>query len=144
MPEEHAISALLQTRKEIAGQIEALTRKIGELEQDVIHLDATLRIMGYDGPGLSMGARRASAAGLFHRNELGRHVRDHLRQNAEGFTCRQLCESICEQRGWDATSKPFMDSLMEKVGKYLYKNARKHGWYCDKAGNAFVWRKSPP
>lgn len=141
MPTEHAISALLQTRKEIAGQIEALSKKVTTLEQDLIHVDATLRIMGYDGPGLSLGARRSSSAGLFHRNELGRYIREYFRKHPDGFTARDLCRTICLERGWDSTHKPLMDALVEKASRFLTAHAKKGGWYCDKAGNAFIWRK---
>ncbi|WP_417463255.1 hypothetical protein [Kordiimonas sp.] len=141
MPTEHAISALLQTRKEIAGQIEALEAKVATLQADLIHVDATLRIMGYDGPGLTMGAKRASTAGLFHRNELKRYVQDYFRKHPEGFTCRQLCLDICLQRGWDSTQKPFMDSLINKVGHFLNRYARKYGWQCERGSNDYVWRK---
>lgn len=142
MPTDHAITGLLQTRKEIAGQLEALEIKVTELKGDLVHIDAALRIMGYEGPNLSVGAKRSSTAGLFHRNELKRYVQEYFRKHPEGFTCRQLCLDICLERAWDSTNVPFMKSLVDKVGRFLNSQSRKSAsWECVSYGNTYTWRK---
>jgi hypothetical protein len=46
---------------------------------------------------------------------------DHLRQNPEGVTSRELAEAVCAHRGWDAANRDFMTAVVHKVSAQLPK-----------------------
>jgi hypothetical protein len=142
MANDHVISGLLQTRAEIAGQIAHLEQHLPKLRQSLFHVDQTLRLVGYDGPDLSVGAKRASTAGLFARREFQRILFGLIRESQTGMTSRQIALRICADKGWDATNKAFVDALVEKIGNWLNRKMRTSDFaVCERRGNDWLWRK---
>src|SRR5690606_13460346 len=104
--------------------------------------DETLRLVGYDGPDLTVGAKRASTAGLFARNELQRTLFALLREHPKGMTSRQMALKMCADKGWDSANRPFVDALVEKIGNWFNRKMRSSDFAtCERRGNDWVWRK---
>ena len=61
---------------------------------------------------------------LFGRNELSRFIFDHLRQNPDGVTSREIAEALCAYKGWDASNRDFMTAVVHKASAQLPKFGR--------------------
>lgn len=44
MPMSHALSALIDKRSELSGEIAGLEGKLGQLRADLVHIDAAIRM----------------------------------------------------------------------------------------------------
>ena len=44
MTESHVVSALVDKRAELAGQIVRIEQQLGQVRSDLIHVDATIRL----------------------------------------------------------------------------------------------------
>jgi hypothetical protein len=104
MPEDVAIAQLLRSRAALAGQIDRHMKMATKLHEQLVHVDATRRTLGYDGPYLVKKDKQVGMSGLFARNELRRTIPALLVANKDGMTARQIALEICQQKAWDAAS----------------------------------------
>ena len=137
---EFAISALKAKRAEISGLILDLDKKAADLRSKLVHIDACLLIFGWNEPPTSIHPKRPSTDRLFGRNELPRLIFDLLRQHPDGMTAGQLFEAICAQKGWDASSGPFRNAMVHKVGTKLSRFRDRGQLVSEKRDHINVWR----
>ena len=57
MSKDHVVSGLIEKRRELAGIIDELQRRLDQHRADLTHIDGTLRVLASD---LDIGAGRAS------------------------------------------------------------------------------------
>lgn len=107
---------------------------------DLVHIDATLALLGYDVPNIKFRAKTTGTAGLFHRGELGRLIVGCLRENKDGLTIGELSLRIAGNKGWDTNDERFMVALSDKVGKMASKMKQRYGMHCEFENGDWVWR----
>ncbi len=119
--------ALMKRRSEIAGSVSHLNTQVKKLRGQLVHLDATLAIMGYDVSNLNHHAIKACTSGLFHRNELGRLILEKLRESKNGLCACEIARLITLDKGWEVQDKRLMTALTTKIGKRLAKMRTRYG-----------------
>jgi hypothetical protein len=99
-----ALSALTRKRAELAGEADALAKRLDHLRADLAHLDAAIRILCPDArPELikpKIPGRRG--ADWFGRGELGRMVLDTLRRSAAPLHVETIASAIMDAKGLPA------------------------------------------
>src|SRR5688572_14101696 len=140
MSTTHVLSALLDKRAELSGLVLDLEKRLAETRGGLIHVDACLRLFGWNEPLETIRPKKVTTRSLFGRNELQRIIFDEMRAHPDGVTVRSLSETICAQKGWDAADRAFMAALMHKVGVTLNKLKRSERATSELAGNIGVWR----
>ncbi|RWJ39801.1 MAG: hypothetical protein EOR29_25210 [Mesorhizobium sp.] len=135
---------MLRRRSEIVGAIGHLEAKATSLRDDLHHLDASLRILGYAGDQARLPVRKACSSGLFHRKELTRLVTALLRDNPDGLQASEIAIAIARDKGWSTDEKPFVIALTDKVSRTLskLKSQERAGFEDCEAG--FLWRPAGP
>ena len=140
MEPNQTIFGLLRRRSELAGAIEHLDGKVSGLRADLLHIDAALRIMGYDGPDCALPIRKACTAGIFHRKELPRLSMALLRANRDGLQASEIAFKIAADKGWDTGEKRFLVSLTDKVSRAMSKLKTKGLASLEICETVYVWR----
>ncbi len=133
---------LFTRRAEIEGYINHLETCLEKAKSEVLHLNATLGIMGYDVPSLKIRAKTIGTAGLFHRNELGRLILAKLRETPAGLPVYRIAELIARDKGWDTQDKRFMTALADKIGKRVSKMKKRYGLDSVLEDGGWIWRNS--
>ena len=113
------IAGLSRRRAEIAGHINHLVSCCDKAKRELEHVDAVLGMYGVDVPAKQIRSFRSGAAGLFHPKELPRRIMEHLKASPDGYTCRQITELVCRDKGWSEKDNRFVCALSERVGKVL-------------------------
>lgn len=131
--------ALLERRREIAGNILHLEGCVAKARSELIHLDAALEIMGFDVPERRKRPKQSGTAGLFHQNELPRLILQMLRGSPEGLSCGAMAAIISRDKGWDAGDKRFQTALADKISKKLTRMKSRYGLRCTGADAGFLW-----
>lgn len=134
--------ALLARRREIAGNIQHLEQCIAKARHDLVHMDATLEIMGFDVPVERKRPKQSGTAGLFHRNELPRLILEMLRGAPDGLLACTMAETISRDKGWDTADKRFQVALTDKIGRVAYKMKDRHDLACESSSEGQTWRLS--
>ena len=97
-----ALSALIDKRATLAGEIRELEDRLEQLRSDVLHVDAVIRLMD---PAYQLDAivpkRRRQRREWFGNGELLRGVLETLRQAREPMTSREVALAIMERKGFD-------------------------------------------
>ena len=120
MQNDPAIHGLLRRRSEIAGSIVHLESQVSNLRADLLHVDATLRIVGCACEDLTLPVRKACTSGLFHRKELARFVTALLRANRDGIQACEIAIAISRDKGCETDDdRRFQVSLTDKVSRRL-------------------------
>lgn len=144
MENDPAIHGLLRRRSEIAGSIVHLEAQVSNLRADLLHVDATLRIMGHLGDEVALPVRKACTSGLFHRKELTRLVTSHLRSAPNGMSAVELALTISRDKGWDTDDRRFQVSLTDKMSRCLSRlKVQGHTIFEDRE-DGYMWRLTPP
>ena len=103
MAESHCISALVDKRSEIAGEIEEIEAQLSQRRADLLHIDATIRIMQPDyKPEEIRPKKRYKRGDWFGNGELLRLILETLRKAAgEAMTAKEVALVIMERKGFD-------------------------------------------
>jgi hypothetical protein len=136
----HVIFALKAKRAELSGQVIDMEKRIAEARGNLVHIDACLRLFGWNEEPGTIKPRRPPMSRLFGRNELPRFIFDHLRQHPEGVTTRQIAEAVCADRKWDGGNRAFMDGLVHKIGGQMPKFRARGQVVSEPRGHIGVWR----
>jgi hypothetical protein len=139
MDRDITIHGLLRLRSEMAGQISHLEIQVDKLRADLLHVDATLRILGHIGEESSLPIRKACTAGIFHRKELARLIVGHLR-DSNGMVASELAVAISRDKGWETDDVRFQKSLVEKISRAMTKMKARGLIHCQNEDRGYVWR----
>jgi hypothetical protein len=114
MAELLSISILEKKRDDIEAYIATLTRQIAQARKDLGHVNATIRLFDLDGttkPKVYVNLTR-----LFEHGELLRLAIACLAAMPDGVAdTRQIAAYAMREKGWDATDKPLLLSLTNRV-----------------------------
>jgi hypothetical protein len=105
MAEPHVVSALVAKRGELAGEMQRYRRELRRLDEQLGHLDATIRLFApdYDLSGVRPRQRRAGGR-RFGQGECQRLVLETLRDAPEPLSDRQVASAVAASKGVDAQS----------------------------------------
>ncbi|MBO6553556.1 MAG: hypothetical protein JJ926_12005 [Roseitalea sp.] len=132
------ISGLITKRAELAGEKNAALKRVHELGEQIVHVDATLRLFGFtDFQGIQP-IKRAPKDRATKAEALARHksIRELLSANPDGVTTPEIAEHLqCH----------FPDADKRRIRNYARKVLNR--WQaagtvevCDYTGQAKRWR----
>jgi hypothetical protein len=144
MAESHVIYALKAKRQEISGYIDHLNSEIAQARAHLVHVDATLRLFGYElSPEDLPPKYYSTTAKLFDRGELQRTLFDLLRANPIGMTVPDLTDAIIAKKEWDGSDGHFKAALGHKISNTLLKLRNRRLLLSERSemnGRINIWR----
>jgi hypothetical protein len=115
-----AVAALVRKRAELAGELHGLEARTAQLRADLLHLDATIRLLDPDAAPEAIRPKRiVQRDGWFGLGELPRLVLDTLRTSAEPMPIRALAEAIMLRRGLPPGDRATLLIVEKRVDRYL-------------------------
>jgi len=113
MAESHVVTGLVEKRSELAGRIDHHRREIEQLVEEVMHLDATIKLFS---PDYNLrGIRRKSYRPrnrYFQQGECQRLVLELFREADAPLSTRRIAEALLAHKGLENTS-----ALIEQMQK---------------------------
>ena len=105
MAESHVVSALVAKRGELAGDVQRHRRELRRLDEQLIHLDAAIRLFApdYDLSEVRPRQRRMGQR-RFAQGECQRLVLETLRDAPEALSDRQVEAAVAASKGVEAQS----------------------------------------
>ena len=105
MAEPHVVSALVAKRGELAGEVQRHRRELQQLDEQLGHLDAAIRLFApdYNLVGLRPRQRRRGVQ-RFAQGECQRLVLETLRDGCEPLSDRQVEATVAASKGVEAQS----------------------------------------
>jgi hypothetical protein len=105
MAEPHVVSALVAKRGELAGEVQRHRRELQQLDEQLGHLDAAIRLFApdYNLAGLRPRQRRRGVQ-RFAQGECQRLVLETLRDACEALSDRQVEATVAASKGVEAQS----------------------------------------
>jgi hypothetical protein len=100
MSEPHVITALVDKRAELAGDIVTLDKQRRSIRAKIAHVDQTLKLFGYEGDPSDI-APRVRYQRLFRRGELTRMMFDILREARSAMTNKEIAAEVIRRKGWE-------------------------------------------
>ena len=120
MAESHVVSALVDKRAELAGQIVRIEQQLGQFRADLIHIDATIRLFA---PTLEPETIKAKVIrrrnDWFEPGEVKRRVLDTLRRSDQPMAAPGLVRVVMSERGLDPADRSVFAKIQLKVGANL-------------------------
>jgi len=118
--EPHVITALVNRRATLAGEIEATHERLRQMVLDLENLDATLRLFD---PDYQVEAIRPKAfrppKDWSNRGEMSRIILSVLRQAAEPLTTRDIALQLLLERALDKNDQRLLRLMTKRVGVAL-------------------------
>jgi len=105
MAEPHVVSALVAKRGELAGEVQRHRRELRQLDEQLGHLDAAIRLFApdYDLARVRPRQRRRGER-RFGQGECQRLVLETLRDACEALSDRQVEAAVAASKGVEAQS----------------------------------------
>jgi hypothetical protein len=120
MAETHVVSALVEKRAELAGQIIRFEQQLGQFRADLTHVDATIRLFA---PDLTPDAIPAKVIrrsdGWFESGEVKRRVLDTLRRAGRPMRAPDVVRAVMMEKGLDPADRHAFATVQMKVGTNL-------------------------
>jgi hypothetical protein len=117
MAEPHVITALVEKRSRLAGEIENTHERLRQMVLDLETLDNTLKLFD---PTYQVEAIRPKAfrppADWSHRGEMSRIVLSILRMSAEPMTTRDIALQMLVERALDKHDQRLLRLMSKRVG----------------------------
>lgn len=144
MAETHVVSALMDKRAEILGEIEFRHKEIARLTQDLTHLESTLSIFS---PNISIATQKPKEYRMrlspFKHGELPILIMEMLRLSEKPMATNEIAYKLAENRGLP-TDKDY-DRVVKPVHSVLQR-MRRSGVVCHvgrvvgAGGGAILWK----
>lgn len=135
----HIVSALMQKRAELAGEIERLAGQVAEIRVDLAHVDATLWLFDPSVRPADIQARTKRDRPYLHHGHFMRAIRDVLRKAETPLTARQIAARLIDGKAPEIQASRTPLDLTNRVRHALRRNPA--GLRCEKReGDAAVWR----
>ena len=141
MDTDHTISGLLRKRAEIAGKLDVALNVVRDLQTDLAHVDATLRLFRPDInlSGVKVRPVPGHAAALY--GELTRAIMEALRGCTEFTSGRDLTLAIMRTRGLAVDDGKLVETMRQRVGAALRTMKARGTAESDRGhGLELVWR----
>jgi hypothetical protein len=128
MPNEkgnrYAIHALKDRRATMAGEIVQFKQGIADREEQLSHLDATLRILDPSYRADTIPPKRLRRVKLFGNGELNRLIADALRRAEKPLASSDVADAIVETKGYGRESIHALTRRVRANLSYLLRNKR--------------------
>jgi hypothetical protein len=138
----YAIAALKDRRATLAGEIETFKQGIRDRQEQLSHLDATLRVLDPEYRSDTIAPKRLRRVKLFGGGELNRLIQDALRRaDGKPLSVPQIADRIIEAKGYGREAKPSLIRRVRANLSYLLRHGR-----VEKIGDRMTarWRLPPP
>lgn len=139
----YAIAALKDRRATLAGEIERFKQGIRDRQEQLSHLDATLRVLDPEYRADTIAPKRIRRVKLFGGGELNRLILDILRRaDGKALTTPQITDAMIAVKGYGHEAKP---ALARRIRANLSYLLRERGMV-EKTGDRLTarWRLAPP
>lgn len=139
---QYAVAALKDRRATMAGEIERFKQGIRDREEQLAHLDATLRILDPSYRADTIAPKRIRQVKLFGQGELNRLILDAMRRaDGKPLTVPQIADAIIAAKGYGHEAKHALIRRVRANLSYLLR----HRQAVDKIGNRLSarWRLKP-
>ena len=115
----HTIAALVERRREIAGELDKAQATVQQLHADLASLDAVIRQFDpdYDVGAIRPKYRRQPSAAEF--GSMSRAVLDTLRRAGEPLAAKEIASRIIAERGLNAADRALARAMVKRVGMAL-------------------------
>lgn len=120
MAEPHVITALIQKRADLAGELAETEARVIAIRANIEHVDCCLALFGYKPDPQDIPPRRRQRGRIFRRGELSRMVYDILRAATGPISNREIAARIVAIMNWDQENEDLISDVAVRV-----KDARK-------------------
>lgn len=120
----YAVHALKDRRATLAGEIVRFKQGIRDREQQLQHLDATLRILDPDYRSDTVAPKRLRQVKLFGGGELNRLIADALRRAEKPISCTDIAAAIVVTKGYGEEAMHALTRRVRANLSYLLKQKR--------------------
>jgi len=138
----YAIAALKDRRATLAGEIARFKQGIRDREEQLTHLDATLRVLDPEYRADTIAPKRIRRIKLFGNGELNRLILDSLRRaDGKALTTPQIADAIIAAKGYGQEAKHALIRRVRANLSYLMRH-----WHSVlKSGSRLTarWRLAP-
>jgi hypothetical protein len=128
MPNEkgnrYAIAALKDRRATMAGEIVQFKQGMADREEQLTHLDATLRVLDPSYRADSIPPKKLRRVKLFGNGELNRLIADALRRAEKPLASHDIADAIVEAKGYGRESIHALTRRVRANLSYLLRNKR--------------------
>lgn len=140
MENEHALSALLRKRAELAGQFEHHQAKARQLLIDLDSVDATIRMFDPEIDLSEVKPKPMPPRHAAYKGEVARIVLGTLRDAKRACTTQELTMHVMAERGMNTADKRLVKTVSKRVGACL-RHHRLKGLIRNAAGlgNRLAW-----
>jgi hypothetical protein len=138
----HVVSSLIEKRRELAGIIDELQRRLDQHRADLSHIDGVLRVLASDLDPESLRPKRAYRRNrYFTRNELSRLCLGVLRTAAgELLSTDDIAGRVIAAKGFDAGDAMLHAAIRDQVGSTVKRLHRNRAIENIGAGRASKWK----
>lgn len=119
MAELHVVSALVEKRSEISGQIAELEKRINRHQADLVHIDAVLRMYGKADPEAIRAKDISRRSDWFRPGECRNLVYDLLRDAEAPVLTRTIAEHIMAAKGIDQSDARVVEQIKRSLRETL-------------------------
>ena len=140
MGDTFIISGLREKRSAVAGQIIEFRRQAEQLEADLFHIDAVLRLYEVEPGDIPTKGRVPKRSAYFARNEITRRIYEALRTQAD-VSAVEIAAKAMRDKGLDPeTNKKVRTNFAQRFLTSLH-DLRKTGRVeCVGSGQGVRWR----
>jgi hypothetical protein len=119
---KYALAALRERRAEMAGEITSLQRRLRQLQESMVHVDATLRLLDPEAdPTKWPGKRPYKRVKLFGAGKLNRLILGALRRGERPMNTAEVVASIVAELGYGPEAAKGMTNRVRANLRYLVK-----------------------
>jgi hypothetical protein len=139
---DHVVSGLIEKRRELAGIIDELQRRLDQHRADLTHIDGTLRVLAADLDPETIRPKRVYRRNrYFARNELSRLCLGVLRTAAgELLSTDEIAGRVITAKGFDSGDAILRTAVREQVGSTVKRLHREGTIENVGAGRASKWK----
>jgi hypothetical protein len=125
---DHVVSGLIEKRRELAGIIDELQRRLDQHREDLTHIDGVLRVLAADLDPEALRPKRVYRRNrYFARNELSRLCLGVLRTAAgKLLSADEIAGRVVVAKGFDAGDAALRAAIRDQVGD-IVKRLHKRG-----------------
>jgi hypothetical protein len=116
---KYALAALKRQRAEMAGKIVELKKKLEWAENQLVHLDGTLKLLDPTSEPSQLPTARPKRMKLFKQGELSGTLIDVLRKAEGPLLTDELATSVLRKLGYEDEARPAMTPRIRSSLLYL-------------------------
>ena len=142
MSKDHVVAGLIEKRRELAGVIDELQRRLDQHRADLTHIDGVLRVLAADLDPETIRPKRVYRRNrYFARNELSRLCLGVLRTTAgELLSTDDIAGRVIATKGFETGDEILRASIREQVGSTVKRLHRERIIENVGAGRASKWK----